>query len=121
MGARQVLIAVKTERIFPGKSAQNYVPAESPLTIVQKIPVSAPDLDVYTCSGDSVKQALTSWFPSTKKSDGTAPSRIVRGQGTVHFITISERHIDQRLPERLVLLSLIRLAIKERIKCTYRS
>jgi hypothetical protein len=46
---------MKAKTISPRKLAQNNVSAESPFTVAQKIPVSAPDLDFYTGGGDSVK------------------------------------------------------------------
>src|SRR5208282_5899910 len=82
-------------------------------------PVSAPDLDVYTGGGDSMKQALTSRFPPAQKSNGAAPPRVLGRQRTVDFIAISERHINNWSAEHLVLFPLIRLAINKRIERTH--
>src|SRR5258708_40218605 len=98
---------MEAEPISPRKLAQNYVSAEPPLTVPQKLQIPAPDLEVYPGSGNSVKQALAARFPPAQKANGTSPARVLRGQRTVDFITISERHIDNRLADSIVLIPLI--------------
>ena len=99
-----------------GKLAQNDAMSERPLTISQKFPVPAADLEVYTSPGNGVQHPLSSRFPSPEKSDVTTPSRVIGRQRAVDLVTISERHKYGWLPRTSYSPPLIRLAINKRIE-----
>src|ERR1700689_5038432 len=90
--------------------------AESPFAIAKEIPVSAPNLEIHASGRDRVKQAFTSWFPPAQKSNVAVPPRILGLQWTMHLIAITERHIDNRFAEHLVLFLLIRLAVNKHVE-----
>jgi hypothetical protein len=75
----QKFVTMEVELIFPRQPSQNGVSARRPLTVLQKIPVSPPDFEVYSGRGNSVKEALTARFPSAQKTDGTTPASVLRG------------------------------------------
>jgi hypothetical protein len=75
----QKLVTMEAEPILPRKLPQNNVSARRPLAVPQELPVSTPNLEVYTSSDDSVQKTLASRFPSTQEANGTLPTSVFRG------------------------------------------
>src|SRR5262249_49002098 len=107
MAARQEVIAVEPEIVLSGKLPQNNVSARRPSAVAQKIPISAPNLELDAGGGDGMKELLAAGGPPPEKSKRASPPWIVGWQRTVDLIAVSERHIDQRFTERRVVLTLV--------------